>query len=63
MTVSNEFTFYKADCTQNVGNCVYSHKVVVTNADEFNEMAKYDHVCAEYGDAYFRVLRIDLKRY
>ena len=52
MAVSNEFTFYKADCIQNVGNCVYPHKVVVTNADEFNEMAKYDHVCAEYRDNY-----------
>lgn len=44
MAVSNEFIFYKADCTQNVGNCIYPHKVVVTNADEFNDMAKYDHV-------------------
>lgn len=52
MAVSNEFTFYKADCTQNVGNCIYPHKVVVTNADEFNDMAKYDHVCAEYCDNY-----------
>ena len=41
MAVSNEFTFYKADYTQNVGNCIYPHKVVVTNADEFNEMAEY----------------------
>lgn len=52
MAVSNEFTFYKADCTQNVNNCIYSHKVVVTSADEFNDMAKYDHVCAEYRDNY-----------
>ena len=52
MAVSNEFTFYKADCIQNVGNCIYPYKVVVTNADEFNDMAKYDHVCAEYRGNY-----------
>lgn len=52
MAVSNEFIFYKANCTQNVGNCVYPHKVVVTNAEEFNEMAKHDHVCAKYRDNY-----------
>ena len=52
MAVSNEFVFYKADCTQNKENCIYPHKVVVTNAEEFNEMAKYDHVCAEYRGNY-----------
>lgn len=52
MAVSNEFTFYKADCVQNVENCIYPHKVTVTNAEEFNEMAKYDHVCAQYRNDY-----------
>ena len=50
--VSNEFVFYKADCTQNKENCIYPHKVVVTNAEEFNEMAKFDHACAEYRGNY-----------
>lgn len=52
MAVSNEFVFYKADCTQNKENCIYPHKVVVTNAEGFNEMAKFDHVCAEYRGNY-----------
>lgn len=52
MAVSNEFVFYKAGCTQNKENCIYPHKVVVTNAQEFNEMAKFDHVCAEYRGNY-----------
>ena len=52
VAVSNEFVFYKAGCTQNKENCIYPHKVVVTNAQEFNEMAKFDHVCAEYRGNY-----------
>lgn len=52
MTVSNEFIFYKSDCKQKVENCIYPHKVVVTNAEEFNEMAKFDHVCGQYRNNY-----------
>lgn len=52
VAVSNEFVFYKADCTQNKENCIYPHRVVVTSAEEFNKMAKLDHVCAEYRGNY-----------
>ena len=44
----NEFTFWKASCVQNPKNCIYPTKVIVTDADSFNEMAHFDHVTAEY---------------
>ena len=40
----NEFTFWKASCVQNPKNCIYPTKVIVTDADSFNEMAHFDHV-------------------
>lgn len=48
MSDINEFTFWKAACVQNPKNCTYPTKVLVTDADSFNEMAHFDHVTAEY---------------
>ena len=48
----NEFTFWKASCVQNPKNCTYPTKVIVTDADSFNEMAHFDHVTAEYENCY-----------
>ena len=52
MSELNEFTFWKASCTQNPKNCSYPEKVVVTDAESFNEMARYDHVAAKYKNNY-----------
>ena len=48
----NEFTFWKASCVQNPKNCIYPTKVIVTDADSFNEMAHFDHATAEYENFY-----------
>lgn len=48
----NEFTFWKASSVQNPKNCTYLTKVIVTDADSFNEMAHFDHVTAEYENCY-----------
>mgnify|MGYP002855071408 FL=1 len=48
----NVFTFWKAACVQNPKNCTYPTKVIVTDADSFNEMAHFDHVTAEYENCY-----------
>jgi len=48
----NEFTFWKASCVQNPKNCTYPTKVIVADADSFNEMAHFDHVTAEYENCY-----------
>ena len=52
MSDINEFTFWKAACVQNPKNCTYPTKVIVTDADSFNEMAHFDHVTAEYENCY-----------
>lgn len=48
----NEFTLWRAYCTQNPKNCLYPEKVVVTDAASFNAMARYDHVSAQYKGSY-----------
>ena len=52
MSELNEFTFWRASCVQNPKNCSYPQKVVVTDAESFNEMAHFDHVSATYKDCY-----------
>ena len=45
-----EFTIYRSDHIQNERNCLYPHKVVVTNKDSFKQAVSRDYVCAEYKD-------------
>lgn len=52
MSGLNEFTFWRASCVQNPKNCTYPEKVVVTDAESFNEMAHFDHVSATYKNNY-----------
>ena len=48
----NEFVFWRADCMQDPKNCSYPHRVVVTDAEGFDAMARYDHVSATYENSY-----------
>ena len=48
----NEFTFWRSECVQNPKNCSYPEKVIITDAEGFNEMARYDHVAATYKNNY-----------
>ncbi|MBO6182656.1 MAG: primase C-terminal domain-containing protein [Acidaminococcaceae bacterium] len=43
-----KLTIFSADCTGNEKNCVYQHKQVVTNEEEFRQALRHDHVCAEF---------------
>ncbi len=52
MSDINEFTFWRASCVQNQKNCSYPEKVIVRDAKSFNEMARFDHVAAEYKNCY-----------
>ncbi|MBR1812155.1 MAG: DUF3987 domain-containing protein [Clostridia bacterium] len=52
MSDMNEFTFWRASCVQNPKNCSYPEKVIVRDAESFNEMARFDHVAAKYKDCY-----------
>lgn len=52
MSDINEFTFWRASCVQNPKNCTYPEKVIVRDAESFNEMAQYDHVAAKYKNCY-----------
>ena len=52
MSDLNEFTFWQAACVQNPSNCSYPEKVIVRDANAFNEMARFDHVSATYKNCY-----------
>ena len=52
MSDLNEFTFWQAACVQNPSNCSYPKKVIVQDADAFNEMARFDHVSAAFKNCY-----------
>ncbi len=52
MSDLNEFTFWQAACVQNPSNCSYPKKVIVRDADAFNEMARFDHVSATFKNCY-----------
>ncbi len=47
-----DFTIYSADCVGNSGNCLYPHKMVVTDEKSFIEATKTDHVTAKYKGNY-----------
>ncbi|RGC79760.1 DNA primase [Hungatella hathewayi] len=46
------FTLYIADCTGNSSNCLYPHKIKVTDRDTFIAAIKTDHVTAKYKGNY-----------
>ena len=47
-----DFTIYSADCVGNSGNCLYPHKMVVTDEESFIAATKMDHVTAKYKGNY-----------
>lgn len=46
------FTLYHADCIGQAGNCLYPHKVEVTDTDSLERAVSRDYVCAEYEGFY-----------
>lgn len=46
------FTLYAADCTGNSSNCLYPHKIKVTDKDTFIAAIETDHVTAKYKGNY-----------
>ena len=47
-----QITIYSADCCQNLSNCVYPNKHIVTDKASMIQAVKNDHVTAEYKDNY-----------
>ena len=43
---------YHADCTGNEKNCLYRHRVEITDEASLTEVVRHDYVCAEYRDGY-----------
>ena len=43
-------TLYAADCRQNNKNCVYPHRIEVTDAESLKKAVAHDYVCAEYSE-------------
>ena len=46
------FTLYHADCIGQAGNCLYPHKVEITDTDSLERAVSRDYVCAEYEGFY-----------
>lgn len=46
------FTLYHADCIGQAGNCLYPHKVEITDNDSLERAVSRDYVCAEYERSY-----------
>ena len=46
------YIFHTANVTGDKTNCVYPNRVEVTDIDSMIEVAKFDHVCAEYQNNY-----------
>lgn len=46
------FTLYHADCIGQAGNCLYPHKVEVTDTDSLELAVSKGYVCAEYEGFY-----------
>lgn len=46
------FTLYHADCIGQAGNCLYPHKVEITDTDSLERAVSRDYVCAEYEGSY-----------
>jgi P4 family phage/plasmid primase-like protien len=47
-----KLTIYTANVTGMESNCRYPNKVVITNADELKTAVTFDHVCAQFKNAY-----------
>ena len=47
-----EFTLFTADCTGNEANCLYPHKAVIKNPEDFAAAVTRDHVTAAYKNSY-----------
>ena len=47
-----KFTLYRADRLGMPENCVYPHKVAVTDKNTLLQAVSYDYVCAEYRGNY-----------
>ena len=45
-------TLYRADLINSPGNCLYPHKITVTDADILKTAVCKDYVCAEYMNNY-----------
>ncbi len=48
----NRMLLYHADCTGNEKNCLYRHRIEITDEASLAEAARYDYVCAEYRNGY-----------
>ena len=46
------FTMCYADCREIETNCLYPHKIEVTDKASFIQAVRYDYVCAEYRNSY-----------
>ena len=46
------FTLYYSDYCQNQSNCLYPHKIIVTDPDTLRKAILFDHVAACYKDNY-----------
>lgn len=45
-------TIYKSDCLGQPGNCIYLHRIDITDAQSLSEAVSRDYVCAQYRDNY-----------
>ena len=43
---------FHADCTGQETNCLYRHRVEITDEASLREAVRYDYVCAEYRNGY-----------
>ncbi|MBQ8835552.1 MAG: hypothetical protein IJ001_11635, partial [Oscillospiraceae bacterium] len=46
------FTLYHADCIGQPNNCLYPHKVEVTDVASLAQAVSRDYVCADYEGSY-----------
>ena len=46
------FTIYHADCVGQAGNCLYPHKIDITDHTTLEQAVSHDYVCAEYAGSY-----------
>ena len=46
------FILYSADCRGNKTNCLYPHKIEVSDSESLIRAVSKDYVCAEYRNSY-----------
>ena len=46
------FTLYCANCRENETNCLYPHKIEVSDKESLIRAVSKDYVCAEYKNSY-----------